>query len=204
MTDTTVLTIGHSTHTLERLLALLQMHGVTAIADVRSTPYSRMNPDFNREVLQKALEEDGIAYVFLGNELGARSQDPACYEAGRVQYRRLAETPLFQSGLERVIQGAKRYRLALLCAEKEPLDCHRTILVSRELEARRVPVTHIHADGRLERHTDVIARLRSSLGIAEADLFRSDEEATAQAYRLQEERIAYVDRSVRAAPESAR
>lgn len=193
--STVVFTIGHSNHTLEKILSLLGEHHVTAVADVRSAPYSRFNPSFNRERLHLALKEHGIQYVFLGAELGARSKDPSCYEGGRVQYRRLAQTDLFKSGLQRVVQGAHRYRVALLCAEKEPLDCHRTILVARELEAEGFPVAHIHADGRLEPHTEAVRRLFRLVGLPEADLFRSQESLIEEAYGRQEARIAYVDRN---------
>ena len=85
----TVFTIGHSTHPQERFIALLEQHGITALGDVRSRPYSQFNPQFNREELEKALGEHGIAYRFLGKELGARSDDPSCYEGGKVQYARI-------------------------------------------------------------------------------------------------------------------
>jgi len=102
-------TIGHSNHPIAAFLALLQRHAVTAVADVRSTPYSRFNPQFRREKLQASLAGSGIQYVFLGEELGARSQDPACYDAdGRVSYARLAETELFRSGIQRLLAGIKR------------------------------------------------------------------------------------------------
>lgn len=188
----TVLTIGHSVHTFERFLDLLRAHQVTAIADVRSAPYSRFNPQFGREGLARALKDAGVAYVFLGRELGARSEDPTCYEGGRVQYRRLARTELFREGLRRVVEGAASYRIALLCAEKEPLACHRTILVSRELVAGGTEVVHIHADGALEAHQAAMGRLLRLLGMPETDLFRSREELWAEAYAEQERRIAYV------------
>src|SRR5205809_4677843 len=105
-----VLTIGHSKHTLERLIELLRGHGVTAVADVRSEPYSRFNPEFNREFLERMMMENEVAYVFLGRELGARSKDPTVYEQGRVQYRKLAQTNLFRAGLQRVINGAQSHR----------------------------------------------------------------------------------------------
>ena len=146
--EPTVFTIGHSNHRLERFLELLKLHSITAVGDVRSSPYSRYNPQFNREPLDRDLGDVGIAYVYLGKELGARSEDPACYESGRVQYNR-ARTELFQGGLDRVQAGMKNYRLALMCAEKEPLGCHRTILVSRHLSARGVHVTHILAKWRI-------------------------------------------------------
>lgn len=126
-----VFTVGHSTHSVEHFIGLLKQHDVAAIADVRSKPYSRMNPQFNRDDLKETLGERGIAYVFLGKELGARSEDQACYHAGKVRYDLLAQTDLFNRGLERVREGARSLVLALMCAEKDPLACHRTILIAR-------------------------------------------------------------------------
>jgi uncharacterized protein (DUF488 family) len=188
----TVFTIGHSTHPQERFIALLRQHGITALCDVRSKPYSRMNPQFNREELEEALPAHGIAYRFLGKELGARSDDPHCYDRGKVQYGRLAETDLFKHGLKRVLRGMKDgFQVALMCAEKEPLECHRTILVARHLASLGVAVAHIHADGRLENHDSALSRLARLLNLPEDDMFHSREELLDDAYRRQEERIAY-------------
>ncbi len=196
MTDA-VYTIGHSTNSVEHLIELLHRHGVTAVCDVRSRPYSRMNPQFNREDLKKSLKIAGITYVFLGEELGARSDDPDCYEDGKVIYDRLARTGAFQRGLERVQTGASEYRLALMCAEKEPLDCHRTILVARHLEDAGLKVQHILSDGSVEAHAVTIERLKARLNLGE-DMFRPAEEVTREAYAIQGERIAYRLPSVRA------
>jgi uncharacterized protein (DUF488 family) len=130
----TIFSIGHSTHSQEHFICLLRQHGITAVCDVRSTPYSRMNPQFNREELEDALLTQGIEYRFLGKEIGARSDDPHCCEAGKVKYERLAETSQFKYGIKRIVKGIKEgFRIALMCAEKEPIECHRTILVSRHL-----------------------------------------------------------------------
>ena len=187
----TVFTIGHSTHTQERFVALLRQHRITAVCDVRSAPYSRVNPQFNREGLKEALNLVGIAYVFLGKELGARSNDLTCYVHGKVQYDRLASTGLFQDGLERVREGAKQYTVALMCAEKEPLDCHRTILVARHLATLGFAIQHIHTDGSLEAHSDALNRLMRMLKLPPQDMFRSQEDIVSDAYRRQAERIAY-------------
>ena len=187
----TVFTIGHSTHTLERFIGLLGLHAITAIADVRSTPYSRLNPQFDREAIIEELGAAGIAYVFLGRELGARSDDPSCYENGRVRYGPMAQTAAFRQGLRRVQEGMKKYRLAMMCAEKEPLECHRTVLVARRLDALGVPVRHILADGRLESQADVLERLVRQLGLPESDMFRSHAEVIEDALVIQESRIAY-------------
>jgi len=166
----TILTIGHSNHTLKFFLELLNLHDVTAIADVRSAPYSRFNPQFNREKFAGSLEASGFRYVYLGRELGGRSDDRSCYEHGRIRYDRLARTPRFRDGLERVLHGAGRYRIALMCAEKEPLDCHRTLLIGHELDKSGVDVAHILADGTLEPHAGTMSRLIAEFSF-EADLF---------------------------------
>lgn len=187
----TLFTIGHSNHPVERFLELLAQHGVTAVADVRSAPYSRMNPQYNRETLKETLRRAGVAYAFLGEELGARSHDPACYEGRKVQYDRLAQTALFRRGVERVLEGRKRHRIALMCAEKEPLGCHRTILVARNLEAEGVPVAHILASGEIETHDQAMSRLADLLGVPGEDMFRRRADVVGDAYRMQAERIAY-------------
>jgi uncharacterized protein (DUF488 family) len=188
-----IYTIGHSTHSTERFFELLRPHGVTAIADVRSVPFSRYNPQFNLDLLSAASKECGIEYVFVGKELGARSDDPSCYERGRVRYDRLAKAPTFQAGIERVLRGARKYRLVLMCAEKEPLDCHRTLLVSRELERRGTSIVHILADGSSETQERTMSRLLDMVGLPEVDLFRTREELVSAACELREEKIAYVD-----------
>lgn len=186
-----VLTIGHSTHALKEFVALLQMHGVTALADVRSTPYSRFNPQFNREPFAKALSVEGIRYVYLGDALGGRSEDPSCYEDGRIRYDRVATTEAFKSGLARVVLGTARYRIALMCSEKEPLDCHRTLLVSRALDEQSVDVAHIHADGHAEPHSAAMDRLLDLQRLRREDLFATREELIATAIARQSERVAY-------------
>jgi uncharacterized protein (DUF488 family) len=195
-----VFTIGHSTHTIEHFLALLRQHQITAVADVRSSPFSRLNPQFNREALKDTLRQSGIAYVFLGQELGARTSDRTCYQDGRVQYARLVQRQQFREGLRRVAEGAERYRLVLVCAEKEPLACHRTLLVARQLENIGVEVVHIHADGQLETHKDAMSRLLKSVGHADQDdLFKSREQLIDEACAIQERRIAYVEEDIEGA-----
>jgi uncharacterized protein (DUF488 family) len=183
--ETTLYTLGHSTHTLAHVLALLTQHGVTAIADVRSLPYSRRHPQFNRDRLKDALAQHHIAYVHL-SELGARPTDPTCYVAGQVQYARLAATAAFQRGLTRIQHGRQRYRIALLCAEQDPLACHRTILICRALRTPGMAITHILADGRLEHHEASEQRLVQLVGATSGDRHPLE-----RAYDLQGQRIAY-------------
>lgn len=187
-----IMTIGHSIHPIAEFLDLLSENGVTAIADVRSSPFSRHAPQFNRDALKLALKQAGIAYVFLGNRLGARSDDPCHYDRGKVVYERLAASAGFREGIDRLLAGAETYRVALMCAEKDPLTCHRTILVSRSLVEQGIAVDHILADGQVETHEEALVRLMHELGIGEKDLFASPAELREKAYREQEDRIAYV------------
>jgi uncharacterized protein (DUF488 family) len=189
-----VLTIGHSTHSLKAFVALLRRHSVTAVADVRSSPYSRFNPQFNKDAIECDLKEQSIKYVFLGRELGGRSDDPSCYKNGRINYASLAQTELFKSGIERLIQGANDYHIALMCAEKEPLDCHRTLLVARALVERGVVMNHILSNGSLESHQSTMERLLDVVGLPHEDLFRSKDELVREALALREEQVAYVNR----------
>ena len=135
----------------------------------------------------------GSSTVFLGRELGARPDDPACYENGRVQYARLARAASFQAGLDRVVQSASECRVALMCAEKEPLKCHRALLVGRALAEQGVEIAHILADGSLEPHESTMTRLLEVLGLPQHDLFGSRQQLIEEAVSRQEERIACVN-----------
>ncbi len=123
-----LLTIGHSHHSLDNFIALLQQHKVTALADVRPLPYSRRFPHFCRAVLEKQLLQAAIHYVFLGKELGARPANPNCYVDGKAVYEYIAATPKFSQGIQRLLKGVQSHRIALMCAEKDPITCHRAIL----------------------------------------------------------------------------
>ena len=161
------------------------------MADVRSSPYSQYNPHFNRAPLQRALQEHGISYVFLGEELGARRSERECYIDGRADYSLISRSPAFKRGIDRVVQGAAKMRVALMCAEKEPLDCHRCILVSPHLRERGLAVFHILADGTLESHEQTENRLLHLFELPERELFRSPKEIVSEAYKLQGDKVAY-------------
>lgn len=195
----TIYTIGHSNHPLERFIALLNQHGINLLCDVRSDPYSRVNPQFNRESLKSALWKSNIAYIFLGEELGARSKDPACYSNGKVQYDCLAQTALFRKGIESLLQRMEDSHLALMCAEKDPLECHRTILISHYLDRLGIAIEHILPDGSMETHRQAEARLLRKLKIPESDdLFRTREDVIDDAYKVQNQRTAYTIRDTKA------
>jgi uncharacterized protein (DUF488 family) len=187
----TLFTIGHSTHTTEEFIELLKKHKITALCDVRSSPYSRHNPQFNRETFQNDLKKHGIAYVYLGKELGPRSNDPQCYEEGKAVYEKIARTEAFQQGIARLKQGIRSYTVAIMCAEKDPITCHRMILICRQLRNEPIEINHILEDGTLETNQEAQMRLKGCLKIPAIDLFRSEEELTEDAYNLQSQKIAY-------------
>jgi len=186
-------TIGHSSHTWDEFIELLRRHAIAAVADVRSSPYSRYCPQFNREGLAAGLRAAGIEYVFMGDVLGARSDDPSCYVGGRVSFQKMAETARFRQGIERLRDKARERRTAILCSEKDPLDCHRTLLVCRRLRQFPVRIQHILEDGRLESQPEAESRLVRQLKI-EPSLFDADpsgEGLIRRALDAQAERIAW-------------
>ena len=186
-----VLTIGHSTHSFERFLDLVRAAGVTAIADVRTLPFSRRHPHFNRDALRDRLRDYGIAYVFLGKELGGRPNDPAFYDDGVADYEKMAATDSFREGLERVVEGAGTHRIGLMCAERDPLDCHRCLLVARALAGGGVSVGHILSDGAIAAHGEIEDRLLALAERRGGDLFATREERLAAAYRSRARKVAY-------------
>ena len=189
-----VFTIGHSNHPIGAFLALLERHRTAAVADVRSVPYSRRHPQFNRRTLDQSLADHGIRYLFLGAELGARTLDPCCYDSeGKVLFHRLAQTGLFLRGIARVLEEAAHSRLALLCAERDPANCHRTILVAPVLRKRRASVTHILADGGLVSQEEVLDRLCAASGMPPRDMFRTREEQRDEALARRAREIAWTD-----------
>lgn len=152
----TIWTVGHSRHELPALLGVLRGPGIQVVADIRSQPFSRYNPQFNREKFSAALAEAGLEYLFLGAELGGRPPEPEFYDtAGHVRYARLARTERFNAGLRRLLAESDQHRVAMLCSEEDPQRCHRRLLVTRVLTARGIPVRHIRGDGTVVREEDL-------------------------------------------------
>ena len=184
-----VFTVGHSNYEIEDFLAILKRHEITAIGDVRSVPYSKYAPQFSEENLKNSLLEAGISYVFLGHELGARPANKALYlEDGQVDWDKVADTKIFSDGIDRVMVGACKYRLALMCSEKDPLGCHRTHLVARHLVVRGADVFHILKAGNethIKSHEEIIGATKAG---REPDLFRSPDEVV---YEAAQSKLAY-------------
>ncbi len=190
-------TIGHSTHSWERFLQLLRQYGVDFVIDVRSVPHSARLPQFNQHMLRDALRSSGIRYRHAGNILGGRPADRRFYEDEQVQYGRVAASAEFVKALDRVKGTARARRIALMCAEGDPLACHRFLLVARYLRSPNVEIVHILPDGRDERHADTETRMMRETGLLQADLFKkSREEAIEEAYDVQSRRVAFASRPV--------
>jgi len=188
-------TVGHSNHALDHFMGLLAMHGVSAIADVRSSPHSEYTPQFNREVIERVLRDAGVEYVFLGKELGARRGEERCYVDGQAKYALIKDLPQFRAGLDRLFEGVDQYVVALMCAEADPITCHRTILICHEVKALRpdIAIAHILGDGRIESHKDAEERL-IQLHKLQPELFgdlTTRDGLLEEAYHLQAEKIAY-------------
>ena len=182
-------TIGHSRHPITHFIHLLTEHSVSLVFDVRSVPYSRRNPQFNRKALAGHLANEGIAYIFSGKELGAKSPSPDCYVNGKVRYDLIAARPEFAHALDRVIDKAGEARPTLLCAEEDPLTCHRTILICRHLRGRVNFILHIRGDGSMETNDEFEQRLVKATGSGEADLFDTGTSVIGRAYDLQGQRM---------------
>lgn len=185
-----LVTVGHSNRSADELLELLKQNRVTAVADVRSHPYSQRFPHFNAGPLKAAVKEAGIDYVFLGDQLGARRKEPECYIAGQARYDLIAQTDEFKKGLDRVRRGLHSHSIALLCAEKDPLTCHRMVLVCRHLRGD-CEITHLLELDAVEDQRQAELRLVESVGLPTRHLFATTDELIEQAYDIQGEKIAY-------------
>jgi uncharacterized protein (DUF488 family) len=191
MTGFDLFSIGHSSLAASRFTAMLQSAGAGAVADVRSTPVSRFCPWFSAKNLAPLLAKDNIAYLRFGDALGGRPCDPALYRDGIADYEAMAREPGFQAGLDRLIADAGRHRLCLMCAERDPLDCHRYLLVARALAARGLTIGHILHDGAIEPHTATEQRLLE-LESADGGLFATgQDEGIAAAYRRRARAVAF-------------
>ncbi len=206
-------TVGHSNLSIEDFISLLKKHKVNAIADVRSHPYSSYLPHFNRDLLKFELLKAKFKYVFLGDELGARPKDLSCYINDKAVYRKIADSNTFKSGIERILVGLNKYRIALMCSEKDPISCHRTILICKYLRQLDININHIIDEKTIESQEQLEDRLLDLHGfdlennrlkipeIIQFDLFNpvqsntkssiSKTEFLERAYLLQENKIAY-------------
>jgi len=183
--------IGHSNIPAERFLARLRDAGVDTIADVRSTPFSRRFPWFSGKVLGATLTRHGMTYLACGDALGGRPRDAALYCDGVADYEAMARQPDFQIGLDRLLADAARSHVCLMCAEREPLDCHRCLLVARSLAERGLTIGHILHDGTVEPHAATEQRLLALTGASDDLFVTGQDERLASAYRRRARAAAY-------------
>ncbi|MFQ4144459.1 MULTISPECIES: DUF488 family protein [Chlorogloeopsis] len=208
-------TIGHSNHSIEEFITLLQNYKVTALADVRSHPYSRYLPHFNYAELKPTLINADIHYVFLGRELGARPNDLSYYVDGKAVFEKIASSQQFAEGIQRILNGAENHRIALMCAEQDPITCHRSILICQHLRQFPLDIKHILKNGDLESHSLLEERLLALHGLqlpeipkqVQLSLFDdvliseeikshySREKSLQEAYKRQGEQIAYTEKT---------
>ncbi len=187
----TIYTIGHSNHEMKKFLELLKQYDVEVVVDVRSSPYSKFSPQFNKDTLKTALLHNNIKYLFLGGELGARPDDRGCYVGNHVSFERLKKTAAFQQGIERLLMGMNDHEICLMCSEKEPIGCHRTILVSRVLVENGVTVQHVLENGKVIDQAEIEKQLMKHFKI-EPDLFDNNVDILVKdAYERQEKDISY-------------
>lgn len=191
MSSLDLFSIGHSNIAAERFIGLLRHAGVNAIADVRSTPFSRRFPWFSAKNLAATLAQYDMAYLAYGEALGGRPRDAALYRDGVADYEAMARQPEFQIGLDRLLADAARSSVCLMCAEREPLDCHRCLLVARSLAERGLTIGHILHDGTVEPHAATEQRLLALAGASDDLFVTGQDERLAAAYRRRARAVAY-------------
>jgi uncharacterized protein (DUF488 family) len=186
-----IFTIGYGARTVDELVRALKANSIEYLIDVRTAPYSKFKPEFSKELLQHHLERAGVRYLFMGDLLGGQPKDPACHTDGKVDYDKVRAQPFFQTGIERLKKAFEQQRrVALMCSEGRPEQCHRSKLIGEALAAAAIPVCHIDAEGQLLTQEQVIERLTKG----QMDLFgqssftsrkrygpREDEEAAEEA-----------------------
>lgn len=148
---TEIFTIGHSNHLFSPFLKIIQNQDINMVVDVRTSPYSKYSPHFNKNPLKKALEESGIKYVYLGNKIGGKPKNKKFYHDDKLIYHLLEKDKKYQEGLNELIKLAGENRIVLMCSEEDPNHCHRHHLISQSLIKNGFSITHIRANGELEK-----------------------------------------------------
>lgn len=179
MSNVPIYTIGYGNRSIEAFIRLLRQYEIQFLIDVRSRPYSRFNAKFSKDALERQLKEASIRYVFMGDTLGGRPNDSTCYQDGNVAYAKVREKPFFQSGIERIHTAwEKQLRVALMCSEIKPQECHRSKLIGRTLTEQGIDVRHIDEAGLLKTQTDVHELLRGSQSGNQPSLFDQETAVT--------------------------
>jgi len=187
----TLFSLGTSTLEIDRFVELLKGAGVKAVADVRTSPYSKQFPWFNQSDMSETLRENKIYYVFLGAELGGRPASPKLFRDGIADYSAMAKSTDFLTGIDRLLNGLKKHKIAMVCSERDPLHCHRCLLVGRHLKTRGIETQHIHSMGRQESQSEAEERLLLEENLVSDELLYPKEDRLAEAYLRRNLQVAF-------------
>ena len=170
-----IYTIGYGSRSIAELIEVLHQHEIAYLIDVRSAPYSRYKPEFSKAPLANALEQHGIRYVFMGDTIGGRPDDEACYTNGKVDYEKVKATAFYQRGIERLHTAfLQQQSVVLMCSEGKPEECHRCKLIGATLTRQNIPVIHIDENGEQVTQEQVVERLTGGqLSMFGEDTFHS-------------------------------
>ena len=180
MKESTIYSIGHGNKEIGLLINELKAYDIPFVLDVRSKPYSKWNPQFNKEALQKSLGEKGIKYVFVGDKLGGLPDDRSCYDRdGKVVYDRIREKDFFKEGLQRLINAQENgIKVSVMCSESKPEECHRSKLIGQELLKNKISMNHIISDSIVKSQETVMGELTKGKGTV--DLFGNEIDLTSR------------------------
>lgn len=179
MNNTIIYSIGHGNKNISDFMDELNAYDIKYLIDIRSKPYSKYNPQYNKNELKFFLKDQGVTYVFLGDKLGGLPNDSSCYTDGKVDYDILKDKEFFLEGLQRVINAYKNgVKVVIMCSESKPQECHRSKLIGRELMKKKITVAHIIGKGKVKDQSTVILEVTKGLG--EQDLFGKETNLTSR------------------------
>ncbi|MCG9127604.1 DUF488 domain-containing protein [Candidatus Poribacteria bacterium] len=155
-----IYTVGYGSRSITEFIEVLKQYHIAFLIDVRSIPYSRYKPEFSKKPLENEVEKHGIRYVFMGELLGGKPDDESCYVEGLVDYEKVKKMDFFQQGIERIQTAfSQQQRVALMCSEGKPEQCHRFKLVATTLSTLDLPVVHIDENNEQKTQEEIIERI---------------------------------------------
>ena len=185
-----IYTIGYEKSKVEDLISTLTNNSIDVVVDVRSIPYSKYYPSYNKEYFGKKLHDNNIKYLFMGDKLGAKNFSLDTVEgSNKIDYSKIRMKKTFQEGINRLHNGIKKFNICLFCSEKDPIFCHRNILICKELKGYEV--LHLYVYEETETSTDAENRLLTLHGLEQDDMFLNHNDRLEKAYELQSYKIAF-------------
>lgn len=194
-----IFTVGHSQHNIDYFISMLHTYEINYLIDVRSMPFSKYATEYNKEIVKVSLAESNIKYVFMGENFGARPKNKDLYSAkGYLDFSKMKKSNKFLEGIDSLIKGIDQgNRIALMCTEKEPIECHRAILVANAFFEKGIEVEHILADNTVQTHRELNKQLldihfpdRYQISLFENENL-TEKEFLNKAYEIQNEKIGY-------------